>query len=600
MLRILKNVLSLLTGRERRQLTWLSLAIVAMGLVEVVGIASLMPFMAVVGNPEMVESNQWLNWIYKAWGFSSSNRFLIFLGFIALCVIVISNAFKAAITYFELWFVHFTAYNLSRRMFYRYLTQPYTFFLNQNTQLLGKNLLHEVTQFIASVLKPIIEIFSKGIIVLFIFALLLFVDPLLAALIVTVLGGAYFFLYLIVQRKLARLGEERFTSNAQKFKATSEALVGIKELKILGRESAFFEKFSSHAKLLVENVTSHQAISQIPRFLLESLTFGGILLIVLYFLIIKGDVGQTLPVLALYAFAGYRLMPALQAIFAAVTSIRFNLSVVDALQQDLAGVTEVPAVWTQTAVSALPFRETIQLEGIAFAYPGVAEPVIRNLNLAIGKDSRVGFVGHTGSGKTTTVDIILGLLQPQKGGISIDGVRLTTENLPRWQRNIGYVPQAIFLCDDTVAGNIAFGALPEEIDIAAVERAAKIANLHDFVVAELPQGYATDIGERGLRLSGGQRQRIGIARALYHNPDVLIMDEATSALDGITEEAVIQAIQNLAGQKTIITIAHRLTTLRDCDVIYVMDKGQVIEQGTYTELTRSSLRFRAMSRTGAG
>jgi ATP-binding cassette, subfamily B, bacterial PglK len=595
----IRNIFSLLIGRERRQLVWLSLAIVVMGLVEVAGIASLMPFMAVVGNPEVVEKNQWLSWIYTAGSFSSTNRFLVFLGFLALFVIVASNACKAATTYFELRFINGTAYSLSRRMFFRYLTQPYAFFLNQNTQELGKNLLYEVFQFVNSVLRPLIDMFSKLAVVLFIVALLLLVDPVLALLIVTVLGGAYAFLYLVVQRRLARLGQERFDSNACKYKITSEALVGIKELKILGREPAFFEKFSFYARQAAENTTSHQAISQVPRFLLESLAFGGILLIVLYFLMVKGDVGQTLPVLALYAFAGYRLMPALQTIFASATSIRFNLSVVDALRQDLAGVTAMPASWVQAPVAPLPFAREIRLEGISFTYPGGTEPVIRDLHLAIRKNAKVGFVGATGSGKTTTVDIILGLLTPQEGFLSIDGSRLAPEDLPRWQRKIGYVPQSIFLCDDSVAGNIAFGALPEEIDMAAVQQAARIANLHDFVVKELPQGYATDIGERGMRLSGGQRQRIGIARALYHDPEVLIMDEATSALDGVTEDEVIQAIQNLAGQKTIITIAHRLTTLCDCDVIYIMDKGRVIEQGSHAELTHSSTRFRAMAKVGA-
>jgi ABC-type multidrug transport system fused ATPase/permease subunit len=600
MFTVINNILSLLTGKERRQLFWLSIAIVLMALVEVAGIASVMPFMAVVGNPEVVQTNQWINWVYRTGGFTSPDRFLVFLGFIVLFIIIASNVFKATTTWLELRFVNFRTYSLSRRLFYHYLTQPYTFFLNQNTQLLGKNLLQEVFQFMHSVLKPATEIFSKVIVTLCIFGLLLCVDPLLAVIIVTILGGAYAFLYCVVQRKLARLGEERFEANAQRFKTTGEALTGIKDLKILGREPVFFAKFSVHARQMAGNMTSHQTISQLPRFVMEAVSFGGILLIVLYFLMIKADVGQTLPILALYAFAGYRLMPALQNIFSAATTIRFNLAAVDALRQNLAGMADLPSNWSRSSLPALPFRDKIQFERITFAYPGAANHVIRGLNLIIVKNSSVGFVGATGSGKTTIVDILLGLLEPQEGFLKIDGTPITPENLPRWQRNLGYVPQTIFLCDDSITGNIAFGEPPEEIDMAAVERAAKIANLHDFVMNDLPEGYATHVGERGVRLSGGQRQRIGIARALYHNPEILIMDEATSALDGITEEAVIQAISNLAGEKTIITIAHRLTTLRDCDVIYVMEKGQVIEEGTYAQLSRSSTRFQAMARTGSG
>jgi ABC-type multidrug transport system fused ATPase/permease subunit len=597
MFSVIKNILSLLTGKERRQLFWLSLAIVLMGLVEVAGIASIMPFMAVVGNPEVVEKNQWINWFYRSGGFTSTDSFLVFLGFFVLFVIVASNIFKAATTWFELKFVNYRTCSLSRRLFFHYLTQPYVFYLNQNTSLLGKNLLQEVFQFIHSVLKPATEIFSKLVVVCFIFGLLLMVDPPLAVLIVSILGGAYALLYCLVQKRLARLGEERFDANAQRFKTTGEALGGIKDLKILGREPVFFEKFSIHARQMAGNMTSHQIISQLPRFVMEVLSFGGILIIVLYYLMIKEDVGQTLPILALYALAGYRLMPALQGIFSAATTVRFNLAALDALLVDLSGIADLPPSWMQAQVSALPFQKQIRLAGITFTYPGAAGPVIRNLDLTIEKNTSVGFVGATGSGKTTTVDILLGLLTPQEGGLQVDGVQVAIENLPGWQRNLGYVPQSIFLCDDTVANNIAFGVSSDAIDMAAVERAARVANLHDFVVNELPEGYATNVGERGVRLSGGQRQRIGIARALYHDPDVLIMDEATSALDGITEEAVIQAIRNLAGKKTIVTIAHRLTTLRDCDVIYVMDNGRVTEQGTYSELIHTSDRFKAMART---
>jgi ABC-type multidrug transport system fused ATPase/permease subunit len=273
--------------------------------------------------------------------------------------------------------------------------------------------------------------------------------------------------------------------------------------------------------------------------------------------------------------------------------------VLDTLNRDLAGVTEIPGNWKQQNLSVLPFSDKIELCDVSFSFPASEVPVISGLNLVISKYTSIGFVGATGSGKTTLVDIILGLLTPQYGNIKIDNVSITASNVINWQNNLGYVPQSIFLSDDSLANNIAFGVPSEQIDMAAVEHAARIANLHDFIINDLPGGYSANVGERGVRLSGGQRQRIGIARALYRNPEVLIMDEATSALDGLTEEAVIQAIRSLAGKKTIITIAHRLATLKDCDQIYVIDKGKVVEHGSYEDLKSFSSKFKAMDNSVA-
>ena len=575
MLRTVGKILALLTRQEQRQLVWLLLAMVVSALIEVAGIASIMPFMAVVGNPEVVEHNRYFRLVYHALEFTSIEGFLIFLGAVVLAVIVLSNLIKALTTWFELRFINFRTASLSQRLFLSYLSRPYEYFLNQNTSLLGKNILQEVFQFILNVLKPATEIFSKLVVTAFICGLLVLVDPVLAMIIVLLLGGAYTLLYLFVQKILGRLGKDRFEANAQRFKTASEALGGIKELKLLGRERKFFERFSHYAQAMAGNIVTHQVISQLPRFIMEVLSFGGILIIVLYYLTREAGVGNVLPILALYAFAGYRLMPALQGIFSSLTTVRFNIAALDALHQDFTElVPGTPAALADYGMAEpLPIHQRIDLAGISFTYPGAREPVLRSLNLQIPKNSSIGLVGATGAGKTTIVDILLGLLLPQEGELLVDGQPVKGADLVRWQRNLGYVPQAIFLADDTMAANIAFGRPPEEIDMAAVVQAAKTANLHQFVMEELPDGYATVIGERGVRLSGGQRQRIGIARALYDDPEILLMDEATSSLDGITESAVMQAIRHLAGKKTTITVAHRLSTLKDCDVIYVMEKA---------------------------
>jgi ABC-type multidrug transport system fused ATPase/permease subunit len=302
------------------------------------------------------------------------------------------------------------------------------------------------------------------------------------------------------------------------------------------------------------------------------------------------------PVLAVYAFASLRIFPALQRIYVSMTQMRFSKPTLDKLHEDMkaaeANARALPPVERGAVVR---LTEALTLEDIHYAYPQAERPAVRGLSLTIPARSTVGIVGGTGAGKTTTVDIILGLLLPQKGRFAVDGLPITAANLRAWQQSVGYVPQQIFLTDDTIAANIAFGREPKDIDRAAVERAARTAELHDFVMRELPQGYDTRVGERGVRLSGGQRQRIGIARALYHDPDVLILDEATSALDNLTERAVMDAVHNLGHAKTIVMIAHRLSTVRGCDTIFMLEHGRVVAQGSYDALIETNRQFRALA-----
>jgi len=314
--------------------------------------------------------------------------------------------------------------------------------------------------------------------------------------------------------------------------------------------------------------------------------------VVLYLIAQSGSFASAMPIIALYAFAGYRLMPALQQIYGAVTQLRFAGPALDALHADL--MILQPA-HPNPSQDDIVLKQAITLNDVQYRYPNAPQLALKNLSLTIPAKSTVGLVGTTGSGKTTTVDLILGLLEAQQGTLEVDGQVITEHNRRPWQRAIGYVPQQIYLADDTVAANIAFGVNAKDIDQHAVERAAKIANLHDFVASELPQQYQTTVGERGVRLSGGQRQRIGIARALYHNPQVLILDEATSALDNLTEQAVMEAVHNLGHEITVILIAHRLSTVRQCDRIYLLERGEVRTSGTYDELIASNQQFAAMA-----
>lgn len=595
-----KKILNLLTRQERRVLYLLLGAVLLMAIIEIAGIASIMPFLAVVSNPEVIHQNQYLQWGYQTFGFTSDNSYLFALGGVVLILLVLSNTFSAITTWLLLRYTWARNHSLSKRLFERYLGEPYEFFLSRNSSEMAKNILSEVLQVVTGLLIPGIRVIAKGLVALAIIILLLAIDFILAITVTAVLGGVYAFIYAFVRRKLKNLGQGRVADDARRYQVANEAFGGIKDVKLLGSEASFVEAFRAPSLGYANARASQLVISQIPRYALEIVAFGGILVILLY-LIGRGDaLQQAIPIVGLYAFAGYRLMPALQHVFAGFTSIRFNLDALDVLFNDihheLSTAPPPPFIKRdETSTEVLRFQETVVLNDVHFSYPDAEEPTITALSLEIKKNTTVAFVGPTGCGKTTTVDLILALLNPSAGRLLVDQNPITEENRRRWQRNLGYVAQDIFLCDDSVARNIAFGVPADRIDRDAVIRAAQTANIHDFIITELTDGYDTLVGERGVRLSGGQRQRIGIARALYRDPDILVFDEATSALDGITERAIMESITRLSGNKTIIMIAHRLSTVRDCDQIFLLEKGRLVATGTYDKLLENNARFQTMA-----
>jgi ATP-binding cassette, subfamily B, bacterial PglK len=557
MLTVVRKLLELLDRKDRVKLALVLLVLIIVAFVEMIGIASIMPFMAVVTNAEVIHTNRWLSAAYGKLGFQTDLAFLSFLGFVVLGLLVFTNAMKAASSWLTLYLQHNIYYVLSSRLLARYMARPYAFFLNRNSAELGKNVLAEVRNVVGGIVSPLTNLAANGLVCLAIIGLLVAVDPVVALAIAVVLGGAYAVVYLLARRKLAVVGTEQVLANASKYRAASEGLGGIKDLKVLGRGLTFLQRYKHAAYRHSRANIIAGVIAQLPRYALEVIAFGGILLVVLYFIRQGQQAVQMIPLLALYAFAGYRLMPAMQSLFAAVTQLRFSTPALEVVHSDLADDRGGPMNAESELIASrdakpIPFNRELALKNVWFRYAGACDPALRNLSLSIPANTAVGLVGPTGCGKTTTVDLILGLISPTSGQILVDGVEVSAANIAGWQRNLGYVPQHIYISDDTVTRNIAFGVPDEEIDMEAVRRAARIANLADFVEQELAHGYETEIGERGIRLSGGQRQRIGIARALYRDPAVLIMDEATSALDGITEESVMDAVRTLSRQKTII------------------------------------------------
>ncbi|MCS3950925.1 ABC transporter ATP-binding protein [Salinibacter ruber] len=602
---IIKTLFGLLTSRERRNLYLLFCAVLMMAGLEVVSVASIMPFLSVAANPESVYENIYLSKTYDVLGFEEINLFLIFLGVAALIILVVSNAFIVFTTWALQRYAWDRNHSLSRRLLGSYLNQPYEYFLTRNSAELGKNVLQEVKEVINGMLIPGLRGLAKGTVALFIVGLLLFIDPVVALSVTVVLGAAYAGIYFAVKNRIDMYGERRIEENTKRYQSVNEVFGGIKEVKLRGKENVFLEDYSEASQRYSRYLARYLVVKKVPRYALEAVAFGGIILIAIYLIIIRENIQQVIPMLGLYAFAGYRLMPALQNTFKGIAGARFNIAALEVLERDLKtkrSWEERPAPWVpsngteEKKENLLTIDDCLTLDAVNYTYPDAEEPAIKDLSLEIPAQTTVGFVGKTGSGKTTTVDLILGLLRPQKGAIRVDNTLLQSENLRQWQSDIGYVPQHIYLSDDTVERNIAFGVPANEIDEDAVREAARKAHIYDFVATELPEQWKTEVGERGVKLSGGQRQRLGIARALYHNPSVLVFDEATSALDQATESRVMEAIYGLEGSHTMLMIAHRLSTVQRAEKIVMLQGGEKVAEGSYNEVCKASEEFRKVTR----
>jgi ABC-type bacteriocin/lantibiotic exporter with double-glycine peptidase domain len=564
-----------------------------------------MPFMAVLadsGAVERVEVSRLAAWllspVYSWFEFTTTEAFLIFLGFVVLGCVIITGAVKMLATWAMLTFTSRTSYSLSRRLFEEYLHRPYSWFLGQHSAELGKSVLSEVDQVVTGALMPAMQLTNNVMFLLFLIVMLVVVQPELALPFIAALGGVYLLIFWISCRYLRRAGEIRIRANSERFRLSSEALGGIKEVKVLGLEDTFLKRFEEPSLRFAQAVVVRDSVTQIPQYALPAIAFIGVMLIIQYQLFLHGYVGQALPLIALFVVAGSRLMPAFQGVYQCWSKLRFAGPALDALLCDLPkGTVILPASDDTSSDQVKQLCDQLELRHVSYCYPGASNPALHDVSLIIPARALVGLVGQTGAGKTTLADVILGLLNFDNGQMLVDGVPIAA-NSRDWQRSVGYVPQHIFLADDSVAANIAFGISPAEIDMLAVQRAAQVANLHDFVTRELEFSYDTIIGERGIRLSGGQRQRLGIARALYRDPAILIMDEATNALDTITEREVMDAIANLAHQKTIILIAHRIATVRYCDIIFLLERGRILSSGSYDALVDDSTRFREMVGSG--
>ena len=581
---LFSNSLDLLTRKEKWRLSILLAGLMVGGLLQIVGVGSILPLLSVIADPDQIREQVIVEFASRYIDFSDTNSIVIFLAVMALVLIVISNALSAMTAWLSFRFAWSIQSRLSTELLVRYLAHPYESLLLRNPAEAEKNVIEEVEVFTSAVMRPFLRLVQSSVVVVFIIGFLIWFNPVMAGISVICLGGGYVTTFVLVRRSLSKAGSRRAVSNEGRFKTVSESVNGVKEIQVLGREREFATRFQSPAQEYARATTLQNIIADMPRYTIEVLAFGSILMVALYVAVSSGDLHEIAPVISVYALAGYRLIPAMQRIYSDWAGIRFNGVIVPQLRRVYADGEKYLHNRPPEETERLELRESVRISDLKYHYPSSAETIFNDLNLIIKSGQTVSFIGGTGSGKTTLVELLIGVLTPTSGSISIDGDVINDENLNRWQNSIGYVPQDIFMIDDSVATNIAFGIPRNDADFEAIRRAAQIANIDQFVMNDLPEKYDTVVGSRGVRLSGGQRQRIGIARALYHNPSVLFLDEATSNLDQETENLLHETLERVSGDMTVIIVAHRLKTTRSSDVIYVLDKGAVIGKGKYDDL----------------
>lgn len=598
MFKLIKKLFSLLEPQQRKQFFLLQILVVLMAFAEIVGVASIIPFMALVGDMSLLQQDTFIAHIYQSSGIASETQFVFLLGVGVLVMLFIS----AMISMFTTWrlsmFATKVGTEISDRLYTFYLKQGWLFHASSSSAQLTKKIANETTRVTALVLLPLMQMNARIVLTLFMSVAIFAYDPKVAIIGLAVFALAYYILYKLVRKQLQCNGQAISKVHEQRFRLMNEGFGGIKDVLLLSRDDDFIHRFKQTGHTLAHSQGTNTALAQVPRYFMELVAFGSMIALVLYLIASHdGKLGMVLPILSVYALAGFKLLPAFQQIYSSVAQIKGNISAFESIQQDLDKSTLQDLNKTkpaQTNQVNLKLDKQITLKNVNFTYPGKPTPALNQLNMSIKANSIIGIVGSSGSGKSTLIDILLGLIQPQQGQLKIDNTVINDQNCRSWQDTIGFVPQTIFLSEGTIAENIAFGISEKDINFDQVKKALNLARL-DELVQSLEKDIHTKVGERGVQLSGGQRQRIGIARALYHEAEVLVFDEATSALDGITEKMILDAIHDFSGQKTIIMIAHRLKTVQKCDQIFFIDQGHVVDQGTYQELIEKNEHFRNMA-----
>jgi len=594
---LVSDLWSILTRAQRRSVLAAQIISVAMAFSTVTGIAAIGPFFAVLGEPRLIDHNRLLHWLYVQGDFSSKRGFVVALGIAFIAVVLTANLINAlgSVTMHRLSLR--IGAELQASLFREYLSRPYAFHTGTNSTVLFNNIVHETARVTDGILQNILLLVTNLVAALFIVLSVLLLNPAISITILLGLAAGYVLLYLCVRSRLLRRGQAHSRAWSDRSRIVNESLGAIREIILLRDRRFFHETFERSNRDVTETAAHVHIAGQIPKHVMECVAVSALVGAALVLATHNSGIGPWLGELTFIAFAAYRLLPILHQVFVSTVRIRADRAALTLVAPDLwrPRAAREPSL-TRDSVSADSWwqqrpREEIRVKGVSFQYATARSRALDSVNLSIPARATVGLVGANGSGKTTLMDLIAGLLVPTTGELQVDGVALDDANRAAWQARIAYVPQNVFLLDSSIAQNIAFGIPPNAIDRPRMMQAARLAQLEDFITT-LPERYDHSVGEHGIRLSGGQRQRIGIARALYKEAPLLLLDEAMSALDGMTEAELMTALEALRGRCTIILIAHRLSMVRWCDVIFQLETGRIIGRGSYDELTRMSEPFR--------
>ena len=592
---IIKDLYRVLTTSQKLSLFRLQFLVVIMAFTEVVGVASIGPFLSLAGDSDLLSQNNLLRKVFELSGIQNENNFVFLAGVGVLFFLTLATVISTFTLRYLLHFAQRLGANFAATLFTLYMSKSWLFHASENSSKLMNNITVECNRVTVGIIYPIMVMNARIILAIAILTLLLSMNPHITLIGLFGFATIYILIFYFVRLKLTRNGSIITKNAALRFKIMNEGFGGIKDTLLLGRSYSFDKQFSEASLEMGYAYGSSSTLNEAPKYWVELVALGTMVSLVLYLLVVNdGNLALILPELGVFAMASYKLMPAFQQVYGNLTYIKSSGSALDSIKDDLLECKNSKFILAENLTTQHKLKSSIELKDLSFKYPDKSNEALSKVNLQIKSNSVVGIVGESGSGKSTLIDIILGLIPPTSGEMLIDGVSLNSDNLRQWQNSIGYVPQSIFLADASIRSNIAFGLHEDNINDERVNKAIKLANLGDYVTS-LPKGINTLVGEKGVQLSGGQRQRIAIARALYNDPDVIVFDEATSALDGLTEKVIMDSIYELSQNKTIILIAHRLNTVKDCDVIYLFDNGLLIDHGEFEEMKVRNKNFKLMA-----
>ena len=596
MYKSLKDLYAILLPEHKKKLIQVQFFIFCMAAAELLTVFSIVPFMALITDPSSLESNQYVTLALNFFQIKNSPDLIVYIGITVIIIICIASLISIGTVWLMNFYASKIGFEIASILYGNYMNESWAFHLENHSSKLNNKIMNEASRLTSHVITPILQVNARAVVIFFIIIGITIISPAIALISMGIFATIYFLIFKGIKNRLNTNGIILTNEQEARIKLIHDGFGGIKDTLILGRQDHFIDRFSHASERVAVAGATNQALTQIPRYFLEFLAFSGLVLIVLSFHAVNdGNIGSALPIISLFAVAAFKILPALQILYSAISMIQGNISAVDSIKLDLEKKYDLFNSIDFLHSKNDYFVKSITLENITFSYPSKETPAISDVSIEIPKNHKIAIVGASGSGKSTLLDILLCLIQPDKGRIAIDGTHLSKERVKEFQHNIGFVPQTPFLSDASILDNIAFGIPHTHIQMNLVMKAVKLSQLDAFIDS-LPQGINSLVGERGVQISGGQKQRISIARALYNDPEILVFDEATSALDGNTEADVMKEINNLSLQKTIVIVAHRLSTVKSCEKIFFLSNGELVDSGSYDELFTRNRDFQEMAR----